>query len=144
VARTSDHIALANRNQDALGFLLGEHTRFPEWITSIAFYKALHVVDAMLDNDGAPVPHDHRSRARILKSDRRYSNVYKHYHALWNASSVARYLTELGGKDYKAFADFLAADRVRADMVNHRLHQVEESALKLLGKAGAGLLRAKP
>lgn len=142
MASASDHIALANRNQEALTHLLVEHKRFSEWITSIAFYKALHVIDAMLDEDDSPMPHDHRRRAEILKSDPRFDNVYKHYHALWNASCIARYMSDLKHVEFRTFADYLPPDDVPSQMVRHRLHQVEESALKFMPKSGKVLIRA--
>jgi len=142
VASASDHIALANRNQEALSYLLVEHARFPEWITTIAFYKALHVVDAMLEEDEAPMPNDHKRRAAILKSDPRYDNVYRHYHVLSNASSIARYLSDLRHTEFRSFADFLKADQVPATIVRHRLHQLEESAIKLMPKNSKALVRA--
>ena len=90
------------------------------------------------------MPNDHRRRSEILKSDTRYDSVYRHYHALWNASCIARYLSDLKHTEYRTYADFLKPSDVPAQMVNHRLHQVEESALKLMPKHGAALVRAVP
>jgi hypothetical protein len=144
VASASDHLALANRNQEALDFLLTRYDRFPEWITSIAFYKALHVVDALLDHDGAPTPSDHSSRRQILQRANRYKTLFLHYDALCIASSVARYLASVKGKQYRSFVDYLTPDRVLTEMLNHRLHSVEESAVKLMGEAGRALARMPP
>jgi hypothetical protein len=144
VASAADHIELANRNQEVLEYLMKEPGRFPEWITSVAFYKALHVVDAVLDEVGENAPTDHRMRADKLKGQRRFTHIYENYRPLSNASSVARYLSDLHGKEYRRFTDFLSPERVVSEMVRHRLHQVEESCAKLLGPHWKVLKRAAP
>lgn len=144
MASASDHVTLANRNQEALTHLLATHRQFPEWITVIAFYKALHVIDAMLEEDEAPTPNDHKRRAEILRSNTRYDAVWDHYRPLCSAASVARYMGEEKGKEFTRFADYLSADDVVAKIVRHRLHQVEAAALRLMPAAGARLVRAVP
>lgn len=39
------HIRLANRNQAVIDSLLPRVDEFSEWVTTTAFYKALHVID---------------------------------------------------------------------------------------------------
>ena len=43
----SEHIALANRDQATLEYLLLDPPKCSEWIAAVAFYKSLHVVEAI-------------------------------------------------------------------------------------------------
>ncbi|MEQ1891016.1 MAG: hypothetical protein ABL998_00600 [Planctomycetota bacterium] len=144
MAKASDHIQLANRNQEALAFLLEADSRFPEWVTTVAFYKAVHVVEAVFVANDLDASTEHKDRLRKLKSDRRFGKIYEHFRPLFNASLIARYLIDPEGrsKTYRTFSDYLPADKVSAEMVRHRLHQVEESAVKFLGADGPRLVRA--
>ena len=127
------HIALANRSQCSLSCLINDTEDHSEWITVIAFYKALHVVEAVLARDGNH-SHDHVARDATLKGNPRYDKIYRHYRPLSAAATVARYLASPGGQTYKSFADYLSRSDVIDQMVNHHLHQVEKSASKFLGK----------
>jgi len=144
VAKASDHIQLANRNQEALAFLLEADSRFPEWVTTVAFYKAVHVVEAVFVANDLEASTEHRDRLRKLKFDRRFGKIYEHFRPLFNASLIARYLIDPEGrsKTYRTFSDYLPAAKVSAEMVRHRLHQVEEFAVKFLGADGPRLVRA--
>ena len=139
----SVHIAKANHNQSLIERLLPDIATYPDWISTIAFYKALHVVEAVFANN-PKIGHgqNHEARERYLKSgpDRnRYRHIYGHYKPLYDASLVARYLTT-GGDD---FSDYLTPDDVRNLILGHHLHQVEESACRFL-KAPADLRRVRP
>jgi hypothetical protein len=48
MASPAEHIALANRCHHTLYYLLSEPAEHSEWIATIAYYKALHVVEAVL------------------------------------------------------------------------------------------------
>jgi hypothetical protein len=43
----AEHLALANRNQAALDHLLSDTARCSEWVAVVAFYKSLHVAEAV-------------------------------------------------------------------------------------------------
>src|SRR5256885_1093085 len=89
------HLELARRNQELIEHLSKDLHRFPDWVTTVAFYRALHLVEAVFAED-ADIRHggDHGSRQRHLKSNRKYTTIYKAYHPLWTASIVARYLED--------------------------------------------------
>src|SRR2546421_1473890 len=91
----ASHFLLAAHNQDLIDHLLKDIDQFADWVTTVAFYKAVHLVEAVFSRD----PHikhgrTHEHREQCLKSDRRYSNIYKNYRPLWAASTVARYLED--------------------------------------------------
>lgn len=142
VAKASDHIHLANRNQEALDFLIGAEPRFPEWTATVAFYKGVHIVEAVFAVQCIEASTDHWERLHKLKSNRRFEKMHEHFRPMFNVSLIARYLTDLGGKGYRTFADYLPADQVKPKIVRHRLHQLEESAVKFLNKEAENLTRA--
>lgn len=145
MASADDHIALANRHQAALDALRGADGEHPEWLTVIAFYKALQIVDACLVTLGLGAPTDHGSRTVKMNSTRKLDHISGHYWSLKNAASVARYLSDVRGKGYRTFSSFLPTPKVESEMIGHRLVQIERSARKLLGPTlGGQLLPAVP
>lgn len=84
-------------NKAALDFMMSRVDDFPQWVVTIAFYKAMHIVEAMFAADPQAQLHDtsnHEDRNRQLKTTDRYQHIWKHYRALWNDSLIARYLSE--------------------------------------------------
>lgn len=121
------YLAAAQRDQKVIDYLLGGPADFSEWITTIAFYKALHLVEALFAHDGKWHKKSHVSRESLLKATTRYSHIYEHYRPLWNASMVARYL--LGES---IFSNYLSPEKVRSELLNHRLTKIEKSVFKLI------------
>lgn len=99
-----DHLSLANHNHDLLAELLPQIHRFPDWVATIAFYKSLHVVEAVFASEN-PSKHgtDHFDRENYLKRSHRYSNIYQHYRPLAATSMIARYM----GSGYLAFTKYI-------------------------------------
>ena len=127
------HLAIAKRNQELIDDLIARGNTHPEWVAEIAFYKALHIVDAVLfmnhsDKHGG----SHDSRGRILKTTHRYQNIYNHYRPLFAASLVGRYL-EHSSNGCKCFADYMSAQEVVEKLLNHHLKQLEKSAERFIG-----------
>lgn len=133
MAKEHDHIECANRTQRTIGHLLTDKATNSPWIATAAFYKAVHVAEAVFSNDSA-IGHtsDHDQREQALKSARMYEHIYKNYSPLKRASTNARYLSEC-----KVFDDYMSPDTVVATLLKHHLHQVELSAKKYLSAIGA-------
>ena len=134
MASESDHVTLANKNHDTLVYLLDKPQQFSEWITTIAFYKAVHIVEAVFSRDpNIKHCHDHGSRNGRLSADHRYRQIYKHYRPLWQASTIARYLSDNeSNTQYRSFSDYLKPDQVIPEIVKHRLRSIEQSAVGFL------------
>jgi hypothetical protein len=128
VARELDHIELANRNHEALAYLLKESTRFPEWIATMAFYKAVQLVEAAFSRTGEGTTSSHGERFQRLKRNTRFAHVFPHYRTLWQSSTIARYLVDQSsGAAYRSFSDYMSPAQVVEQLVRHRLRQIEKS-----------------
>ena len=134
------HCHAAMENNDALQYLLQRIEDFPQWVVTVAFYKALHIVEAMFAADVNSPKKDtdnHDSRNRLLKTEKRYQHIWTHYRVLWNDSLVARYLKQGDTFDSKnppfEFLSYLPAEKIVSQHINHHLHQILMSARTLLG-----------
>jgi putative flippase GtrA len=108
----ADHIAMANTNHCTLLYLLGQHANHPEWIATVAFYKALHLTEAVLHARWGMDSSNHNQRLETVK---RMMGVKYHvnFHVLYQKSRIARYLQDSGSRtNYSRFTDHLSADQV--------------------------------
>lgn len=129
----SVHLDQAGHNGDVLAFLATRPELNSDWMTTVAFYKALHLVEAVLASRFGVHSPSHDSRRQLLKSERSLVHIYHHYRVLDRASQIARYLTDPAtGMDVPRFADFLPPAKVVGDVVGHWLREVEKSVGKLL------------
>ena len=128
MATECDHIACANRTHGTILHLLGDLENSSPWIATAAFYKAVHIVEAVFANDPS-IRHtsSHGEREQQLKRQRKYESICRHFLPLFRASINARYLPS-----GRSFDDFLSPTAVFEKLVKHHLHQVEESARQFL------------
>lgn len=132
MATEPQHLAVANRNQQTLKFLCSDVPTHGAWIASIAFYKALHVVEAVFANDpDIRDTHDHETRERRLKTTRKYQQINKHYEPLSRAATIARYMT------VEAFESHIRPAAITGTLLGHHLRQLEKSAVGFLKDPGA-------
>jgi len=148
MANEEAHVRLALRNQATIDHLRTDAPKYSEWITTVAFYKALHIVEAVFFRNGGNHGTDHEDRARRLK-EARYSHIWKHYRPLWAASTVARYLQDTIQRSgsFNSFAEYMPAGDVDRLILNHYLHQVQQSARNFLSTKSVtelGLTPPKP
>ena len=126
------HLNLAEKNQKTIDYLLEKLDEFPEWIATVSFYKALHLVEALFSQNSKVHSQSHDSRLQHLKKTPRYSNIYKHYRPLYTASMVARYMENKTKGSFFNFTDFLTPKKVKSELIDHRLRKIEQSVTKLL------------
>ena len=88
------HIDKQNRTQLALSDLQQSQNR-PQhggWIVTLAFYKALHAVDAYFAKQGIDREgHDKRHNTRDRQVQYHLGSIHREYSALYTASIQARY-----------------------------------------------------
>jgi N-glycosylase/DNA lyase len=140
------HLALARDNQATLDYLLQDEDRHSAWVASVAFYKALHLVEALFFHD-LKIKHsgDHKNRQKYMKrSD--YESIFRDYKHLVEASYVARYLeakTQTGvTKKYGTFSDFATPETVRTQLVAERLDRIEKEVNRRLKQLAPAVLQA--
>lgn len=134
MATEAEHIAKANRDQETLSQLLASINSCSEWAVVVAFYKSLHVLEAIFSRDPA-IRHasSHTQRLDYLKYKRKYTLLFKPYHALWTASLIARYLEHANPKTtYSTFSDYLPAAEVQSKLLDISLVAFESNAVQLL------------
>ena len=133
------HLTAVEQNSTVLSHLVAADQDFSPWIVTVAFYKALHVVEAVfasdpnIDIDGTD---DHKSRNGVLKSNNRYQKIWRHYTQLWNDSLIARYLVSHNhGVEtvYSDFSEYMSKEKVISIHLNHNLKQVIKSSQTVLG-----------
>jgi hypothetical protein len=134
------HIRHARKCQVAMDCLAANYKAHPEWLTAIAFYKALHLVEALFWHDSnLRHSHDHQTRENILKNTRKFEHIYEQYRLLQTAALVARYL-EAGSAEYDTFEEYMGAEKVKTYVLGHLLVQVEKSVHRLLPPSAQKLL----
>lgn len=132
------HVAAAKLNQASLDYLLAGGDEHLPWAVTVAFYKALHVVETVFAADKqSPLPHtdDHKLRNQVLKTTNRYRQLWRMYRPLWEASLIARYLrTDDNAPAYTDFSQYMNRGDVEARVLGHYLTQIETTAARLLGE----------
>lgn len=129
MASEIDYIKLANRNHEILLSLLADG-KFMDWSMTVAFYKAVHVVEAVFANDLHVHSTSHTEREKTLKI-LRYKAIFKNYGHLFTASRVARYLEDSGPGRFRTFSDYMN-DVTARDVIRKRLYGVEQNAVQFL------------
>src|SRR5438105_4820912 len=83
---SADHDGKANRYRE---FMETIDTRlFPDWFVTVAFYRALHLVEKMFAEEKYDSD-NHRNRNDNLK--RSYADIWMHYLPMYTQSRRARY-----------------------------------------------------
>jgi hypothetical protein len=129
------HAALACRNHAVLDMLLPHCDAHPEWVVTVAFYKAVHLAEAVFKCEDGTDSTEHWDRNERLRRD--HQHVWKLYSPLWMASKVARYLEcgQPGTATHRVFSTFSAhrsPNQVR-NYVSHNLRKIEDWAIKSTG-----------
>lgn len=128
--RVSDHLETARRFQATLDYLCTEKHNHQEWICAVAFYVALHFVDALLESRSEEYQHSHDGRLWALKSNRSYQHIHKHFRPLYDASLLARYRSN-GDRTFETELEGKCAVDI---FVKHRLHQVRSGVQSLMSQ----------
>src|SRR5687767_12154395 len=86
MATEKEHLRQAEHNQQLLDVI--DSNRFPDWATTVAFYKAVHLVQAMFQMTGDSCG-SHVMRNGVLRA--KFPEVWKMYQPLYSFSRLARY-----------------------------------------------------
>ncbi len=114
MASKDQHLAKAERNQ---AFLDSLDDRYPEWLAVVAFYKAVHLVEALFATQGVHSKRHHERNKRLKSKN---PDLWMQFRPLHDVSRQVRYHPQ----------GISAAD-VRNILIGRRLQTLE------------GLVRAK-
>jgi hypothetical protein len=120
MATQSQHRSQWLHNREFLRSIIHQSDN-SDWMTTVAFYTAVHALQTLLCIDGNNRATTHESRWEILHEVRRYDKIRPDYKALYDASRVARY--DCSG--------WLNAESVRDELIARRLSQIEERVVRL-------------
>jgi hypothetical protein len=130
------HLSVVRENTATIEWLCKGDPAMPQWVVTVAFYKALHIIEAVFAADKKSVARhtdDHTQRNDLLRRNNRYHNIWKHYRPLWNDSLIARYLQGSNETDaYKGFSDYMSLADVETTHLNHHLVQIVRTARTIL------------
>jgi hypothetical protein len=138
MASEQNHISLANSNHDLLLHLLSTGTH-PDWAATVAFYKAVHIAEAVFFTGFGKHSTSHSDREKTLKM-RHYAHIFKDYSHLLTASRIARYLQSDGVGRFNSFADYMDLAAVKS-LISKRLFGVEQKSLPFLSDRGRAQLK---
>jgi hypothetical protein len=131
------HLSAARRNEATLRFLLSGADEHLAWVATVAFYKALHIIEAVFASDSALTEDhtdDHKRRNNLLKTTVRYQQLWRMYRPLFEVSLNARYLrANDNAPTHEIFERYMPRANVESTVLNHYLLQVERAASKFLG-----------
>ena len=139
----AEHIDLCNRNQAIIDYTLCDASVCAEAIAVMAFYKALHIMEAMFDRNNGRHHTSHTDRDKYIRGNRQYSGFWNYYRTLQAASLVARYLSNVNGVGYANFTDYLPPTDIKPNLLDRYLAPLEKMAVQLL-PSNHGLNLYKP
>ena len=146
MAASEDHLRLASRTQSVIDRLLIDPQECNEWIATTAFYKAVHLVEAMFDNLGHGHSHSHNHRLQVLRTADDFGAIYRDFKALFDMSKVARYLeNDIPNRiryQTTAFERYVPPAKIREKAIEKRLIPIEVNVFTLIGNPPEDFRRA--
>ncbi len=139
MASEQNHVALANRNHLLLTELVTAQ-KHSEWIATVAFYKAVHLVEAVFAYQYGRHSNSHAARLDWLKHDNAIKSCFGAYRSLMTASLVARYLESDQSGDVSTFESYMPMSDVIAKLVHGQLVKVERTIFTNLSGPSQKLL----
>jgi hypothetical protein len=98
---------------------------YADWIVNVAFYVALHAVDALLAHDRVTGVNSHDARNDVLMRTNRYTQIQRHYMPLYQLSRTVRYLADP--------RQWVPANQVESQVIKRFLYPIEKSVQNLIG-----------
>ena len=120
MANEAAHLVKAKYNQSFLETIGDE---FPDWLAIVAFYKAVHLVEALFARQQVH-SHSHTQRNERLKNE--HAAIWKEFRPIYNASKLVRYTDRTIG-----------LREVKEHLIRTRLGKVEALVRKSLSDSPA-------
>jgi hypothetical protein len=100
---------------------------YPDWQVTVAFYAALHSIDALLAFDKVidrVINHD--TRNAVLMHTNKYAFLNKKYQPLYSLARTVRYLADR--------TKWVPSHTIQANVIGRYLFPIEQSVQKLMGQ----------
>jgi hypothetical protein len=114
----NSHLAIAHDNERLVGQLNLDSPPVRGWASTIAFYAALHYVEAFFSLSGVHSA-DHRTRDSNLCRFSETMQIYDEFCELKNVSTSARYFGRYPNKTDFSVEVMPALQKVKAEMEKH-------------------------
>ena len=95
MSAAQDHRAQAQHNKGLIAVLGMESSAYPDWVVTVAFYVAVHLVEAYFDRKYSVHSPSHTERSRDFTSMVELKPIYGDYSDLYNLSLKSRYRCKL-------------------------------------------------
>lgn len=138
MASFNSHVNIVRKNHILLqATLIPKIELHPDWTAVVAFYSALHMVEAAFYYCHPQQHFDlHTKRNEELKRTE-YSHIWKHYRPLYSASRLARYLDPgPHGGDCAVFN--IPPRKVKERLIDFELRQIQFHTQELIRKSAGG------
>jgi len=133
MASFNAHVELVRQNTSLLdGMLIPAVQQHPDWVVTVAFYTALHMVEAMLFDDFPDKHTSHHSERHNVLQGARYSHIWYDYRPLYAQSRLARYLQTAAGKDIASFASYSRPNTIVPNFIDGHLAKVRQETEQVI------------
>jgi hypothetical protein len=133
MAAFQSHVNIVRQNTILLnGLLVPAVQQHPDWVATVAFYTALHMVEAMFYYD-LPAKHicNHHDRQKELLSPR-YQHIWRDYRPLYSMSRLARYLQNPTGASVASFSAHHPPHTVEQYVMQQHLPRVKDATEQII------------
>ena len=87
----ASHVAQADHNRQFVVDLRGQQTQYKDWIVTVAFYVAVHRIEAYLARTLDIHSTEHAKRDNAMTKIAELRPIYGHYQEMYNKSMESRY-----------------------------------------------------
>lgn len=120
-AQLDAHIAQWLHNRSLISRIPASH---PDWIVTVAFYTAVHAVDAALAAQGITA-WNHETRFTAIAGIHKMQKIGLLYQPLYDLSRKVRYIADPNS--------WIKPDLIESQVIRARLFPLEQSVEKLIG-----------
>ena len=122
MGNSQKHIQQWQHNRKLVSLIPTTH---PDWMVTVTFYVALHIVDALLEFDGVEGVNSHETRNKVLIRTNRYQKIWDHYQPLHDLCRRIRYLAQPN--------QWITLDDIPTQVFGEFLYPIEKSVHGLMG-----------
>lgn len=91
MASVNNHLTQASHNKDFLNIIWPQYPEYPDWVVTVIFYVAIHLLEAYFDKQLSKSSHDYQDREDTITQTLELRPIYSHYNELKRLSMDSRY-----------------------------------------------------